>query len=62
MGRKVKKLEIGDLVKITEETHDDRMPDNRTGLIIEVERSFYKVWMTNGETLKVHEMFLERVE
>ncbi len=62
MGRKVKKLQIGDLVKITEETHDDRMPDNRTGLIIEVERSVYKVWMTNGETLKFHEMFLERVE
>jgi len=62
VGRKVKKLQIGDLVKITEETHDDRMPDNRTGLIIEVERSVYKVWMTNGETLKFHEMFLERVE
>ena len=68
-----KDFKIGDLVRIREGTNDERMPDNRTGLIIEVQKekmwdnqyppdSVYKLWMTNGETLKFHEMFLEKAE
>ena len=67
------KLSVGDLVRVVETTHDPKLPPNRTGLIIEaiIEQAWndlhapvgiWKVWMTNGETLRFHEMFLEKIE
>ena len=67
------KFKIGDLVRVKEGTDDIVMPRNRMGLIIEevlpatVNRrtcvtSIWLIWMTNGSTLKFHEMFLEHVE
>ena len=72
MDRSRKDLKVGDLVRVRTGTHDERMPESRTGLIIEVGREkmwdnqyppdcIYKLWMTNGATLKFHEMFLERL-
>ena len=69
----MKELKIGDLVRVTEDTHDARMPPSRTGLIVEtiIEKAWndekahvgvYMVYMTNGERLKFHEMFWEKVE
>ena len=69
----MKELKVGDLVRVAEGTHDAKMPPSRTGLIIEtiIEKAWndekapvgmFKVWMTNGETLRFHEMFLEKVE
>ena len=68
-----RKLNIGDLVRVTEDTHDSRMPPSRTGLIVsqvceeawndeKVPVGVFNVWMTNGETLRFHEMFLVKVE
>jgi hypothetical protein len=67
------KLKVGDLVVITEGTHDERMPPSRTGLIVEAVREpawnedrfsvgIFRVMMTNGELLRFHEMFLKKVE
>ena len=62
MTDEVRALSIGDLVCVREGTHDKRLPVGRTGLIIEqAGTDIYKVWMTNGETLKFHSMFLEVV-
>jgi hypothetical protein len=66
-------FQIGDLVRIKESTHDRDLPENRLGLIVKkllepmVEGSFRKptytyIWvvmMTNGKSLRFHEMFLE---
>ena len=68
------KFKIGDLVMVKEGTHDEKMPDNRIGLIVEEVRkptgpggdpgvkftAIYKLCMSNGITLNFHEMFLER--
>jgi len=67
------KLKVGDLVRVSPETHDARMPSSRTGLIVEAIKhkawndevahvGLFMVLMTNGERLKFHEMFLERIE
>jgi hypothetical protein len=67
------RFKTGDLVRVLQGTDDARMPKNRCGLVIEAacdpawnDESFpvgiYKLWMTNGETLRFHEMFLERIE
>ena len=62
MSKKTPDLDIGDLVRVQEGTHDERLPKGRCGLIIERGgECVYKVWMTNGETLRFHEMFLEKV-
>ena len=72
MSDKRKYFKVGDLVRVREGTHDERMPDSRTGLIIETAQEkmwdsqyppdgIYKLWMTIGVTLKFHEMFLEPV-
>jgi len=57
---------VGDLVQVSDGTYDERLPDNRTGLIISVTRvrgeSICEIWMTNGETLKFHGMFLKKVQ
>ncbi len=63
----------GDLVRVLHGTEDARMPENRCGLVIEAVSDpawnddvfpvgIYKLWMTNGQTLRFHEMFLERIE
>lgn len=72
----MKRFKVGDLVRIKDGTHDEKLPDSRMGLIIEEVReqkgprrdphrkftSIYKLWMTNGQTLNFHEMFLEKAE
>ena len=63
------KFKIGDLVMVKDGTHDERMPNNRIGLIIEEVNGvtklakftrIYKLCMSNGITLNFHEMFLEK--
>ena len=61
------------MVRIKDSTSDSKMPDDRTGLIVECyapghgvkRQGFTDIWrvlMTNGNILRVHEMFLEKVE
>lgn len=65
----------GDFVRISESTHDDRMPASRMGHLIErvsatvhytdkepVATHIWSVYMTNGERLRFHEMFMEHVQ
>ena len=65
----------GDFVRIDERTHDDRMPHSRMGHLIEpvsatvhysdrepVTTQIWSVYMTNGERLRFHEMYMEIVE
>ena len=60
MERKDRFLELGDLVKITEGTHQESMPECRTGLVVErVANSVYRICFTNGQILKFHRMFIE---
>jgi len=69
------KFKVGDFVRVKETTHDEQMPETRCGLIVsdgqppsrlhersEAYTSIWRVLMTNGVTLKFHEMFLEKVE
>ena len=68
---------IGDFVRVKEGTHQEDMPVSRMGHIqgyvsstrlynnqgVTVShRDQYLVYMTNGKTLKFHEMFLEHVD
>ena len=68
---------IGDFVRIKEGTHQEGMPPSRMGHIQSYangtrhyhnkgvtvsHRDQYYVYMTNGVTLKFHEMFLELVD
>ena len=66
------KFKVGDFVRVKENTHDKQMPENRHGLIVErhTPRDYVKhtgytdIWailMTNGNILRFHEMFLEKV-
>ena len=70
-------FKIGDFVRVKEGTYDDEMPKSRMGHIqgyvsstrlynqkgVTVShRDQYYVYMTNGNTLKFHEMFLEHVD
>ena len=65
----------GDFVRVTENTHDERMPASRMGHIVDEYKTIvhytdkkpeptgiWKVFMTNGEVLRFHEMFLEKVD
>jgi hypothetical protein len=67
-----KTFKIGDLVRVKDTTHDDRMPSSRSGILVapvhatvhyssrEPERT--NVWivlMTNGVSLQFHSMYLE---
>lgn len=68
-----RKFKVGDMVRVKENTHDAAMPDNRMGLVVEeydrrkpnpLKESYTSIWhvlMSNGKTLKFHEMFLEQV-
>ena len=68
---------IGDFVRVKDGTHQEGMPHTRMGHIqgyangsrlyndkgVTVQPTDqYKVYMTNGVTLKFHEMFLELVD
>ena len=68
---------IGDFVRIKDGTHQEGMPTSRMGHIQNYvsstrlynqkgvtvsHRDQYYVFMTNGVTLKFHEMFLEHVD
>ena len=45
-------FQAGDLVEITDGTHTDKLPPNRTGLILErVANSVYNIKFTNGNIL-----------
>ena len=62
-----KSLQVGDLVRVIETTHDDGMPSSRTGLIVEVVApdtvvgtGIYMVRF-GSYNLKFHAMFLEKV-
>jgi|TARA_R110000744_G_scaffold15740_4_gene43647 hypothetical protein len=66
------KFKVGDFVRVKENTHDKQMPESRHGLIVErhTPRDYVKhtgytdIWailMTNGNILRFHEMFLEKV-
>ena len=65
--KKNKPLAVGDLVKVTEGTHDLKIPGNRVGLIVEIVQpvtvvgsGFYMVRF-GAYNLKFHSLFLERV-
>lgn len=74
--RKMRKtFDKGDFVRIIEGTHDDRMPASRMGHVIEEYTTIihytdkepqptgiWKVFMTNGNVLRFHEMYLEKVD
>ena len=70
-------FKIGDLVRVKEGTHSEKMPKSRIGHIqgfanesrlynnkgVTIQRTDqYNVYMTNGEILKFHESYLELVE
>jgi len=61
-------FEVGDLVRISANTHDDRMPESRIGNVVEIcsvsgtySHDFCKIYFTNGITLRFHRMFLEKL-
>jgi len=58
-----RKLSVGDLVKVSDNTHDMLLPDNRTGLIVEQAeaRGAWVIYFSNGNSLMFHEMFLEKI-
>ena len=73
--KKTKRFKIGDLVRISDKTHDDGMPTSRMGHILKDYRAHvhysnkvpvatgaWEIFMTNGNTLIFHEMFLEHVD
>lgn len=54
----------GDFVRISEGTHDRRMPASRMGHLIErikEETSVWKIYLTNGVESNFHEMYFEKV-
>ena len=70
-------FKIGDFVRVKEGTWDEDMPKSRMGHVqgyangsrhyhskgVTVQPTDqYRVYMTNGKTLKFHEMFLEHVD
>tara|TARA_B100000989_G_C19505156_1_gene456138 strand:+ start:658 stop:888 length:231 start_codon:yes stop_codon:yes gene_type:complete len=63
------KFKPGELVKVIDSTHDDRMPSHRTGLVLEeipTSKSYTKIYtilfVGTEIELKFHEMFLERID
>jgi len=65
----------GDFVRIIEKTHDARIPPSRMGHLVErisatvhysnrepVITRVWRVYLTNGQQLNFHEMYLEHVE
>ena len=73
--KKIKSFKIGDLVRVSDRTHDASMPTSRLGHIISdyqstvhytnkepVKTGAWELYMTNGATLVFHEMFLEHAD
>ena len=73
--KKTNRFKVGDLVRVSDKTHDDSMPKSRLGHIIggykapvhytnktSVKTGAWELLMTNGVTLVFHEMFLEKVD
>jgi hypothetical protein len=70
----MKTFKAGDFVRVTDGTHEERMPKSRLGHIVgeeikevvhytnkgPVPTGVWHVLMVNGYKLKIHEMFLER--
>ena len=55
-------FQAGDLVEITDGTHTEKLPLNRTGLILErIANSVYNIKFTNGNILKFHRMFIRLI-
>ena len=56
-------FKVGDLVRISANTHDERMPDSRIGNVVEICKAskFCKIYFTNGNILRFHRMFLEKL-
>ena len=61
-------MKVGDLVRITEETHIAGMPEHRVGLIVEhgeawgnYTEAYTVVFLGTAFRLKFHEMFLEHL-
>ena len=63
MKRVIQVFKVGDLIRITANTHDERMPNSRVGNIVEIcnASEFCQIYFTNGETLRIHKMFLEKL-
>ena len=72
--KKTNKFKVGDLVRVSDKTHDEGMPGSRLGHIIgeyndsltrpgrrQPRTGAWELYMTNGVTLVFHEMFLEHV-
>ena len=70
-------FKVGDFVRVKAGTHQEEMPATRMGHIqgfangsrlynaqgvTVIPTDQYNVYMTNGKTLKFHEMFLEHVD
>ena len=55
-------FQAGDLVEITDGTHTEKLPLNRTGLILErIANGVYNIKFTNGNILKFHRMFIRLI-
>ena len=52
-------MKVGTLVKIKEDTDDKRLPENRMGIIVNVEeKELYHIRFINGNTLMFHKNFI----
>ena len=63
------KFKAGDLVRISETTHDPQIPDHRIALVLgehETSKSYTKIYTVqmvgSKNTLRLHEMFLESLD
>jgi len=63
------KFKVGDLVRVKDSTNDEKIPENRHGLVVDHQppslsgyTHICNILMTNGSILRFHEMFLEKVE
>ena len=72
---KTTKVKRGDFVRISERMHDADIPKNRLGHVLEeyktivhytdkkpVPTETWKVFLSNGNIIRIHEMFLEVVD
>jgi ketosteroid isomerase-like protein len=66
------KFKVGDLVRVKDSTDDQNIPESRCGLIMErystrpdeKHMRYTDIWnvlLTNGNILRFHEMFLDKI-
>ncbi len=73
--KKTEKLRKGDLVRIIDNVHDERLPSERIGILLEpyyatihytdrepVKTDQWLIHFTNGSVLHFHKMFIEKVK